>query len=77
MNSSYIELLSTYPGLNLIDSTIMVKHIGGMHLLMSFIGCVRSLMAERGLVDILSCAIGGVDHMFTGNKINVHIISVH
>ena len=44
------------------------KHLGGMLFLMSFIGCVRSLMAERGLVDILSCAFGGVDHMFTGNK---------
>ena len=46
----------------------MVQHFGGMHFLMSFIGCVRSLMAESGLVDILSCAFGGVDHMFTGNK---------
>ena len=46
----------------------MVQHFGGMHFLMSFIGCVRSLMAESGLVDILSCAFGGVYHMFTGNK---------
>ena len=46
----------------------MVQHHGGMHFLMSSIGCVRSLMAESGLVDILSCAFGDVDHMFTGNK---------
>ena len=46
----------------------MVLHLGGMHFRMSFIGCVRSLMAERGLVDILSCAFGTVDHMFPGNK---------
>ena len=39
-----------------------------MHFIVSFIGCVRSLMAESGLVDILSCAFGGVHHMFTGNK---------
>ena len=25
-------------------------------------------MAESGLVDILQCAFGGVDHMFTENK---------
>ena len=46
----------------------MVQHLGGMHFLMSFIGCVRSLMAESCLVDILSCPFGGVDHMFTGYK---------
>ena len=68
MTSSYIGLLSTYPGLNLLDSTIMVQHLGVVYILMSFIGCVRSLMAESCLVDILSCAFGGVDHMFTGNK---------
>ena len=43
----------------------MVQLIGGIYFLLSFIGCVRSLMAESG---ILSCAFGGVDHMFTGNK---------
>ena len=37
-----------------IDSTIV-----------SFIGCVGSLMPERGLVDIMSCAFRGVDHMLT------------
>ena len=46
----------------------MVQLIGGIYFLLSLIGCVRSLMAESGLVDILSCAFGGVDHMFTGNK---------
>ena len=43
----------------------MVQHIGGMHFLVSFIGCVRSLVAGSG---ILPCAFGGVDYMFTGNK---------
>ena len=49
----------------MVDSTLMVQHLRGVHFPMSFIGCVRSLMAESG---ILSCAFGGVDHMFTGNK---------
>ena len=35
---------------------------------MQFIGCVRSLMARSGLVDILPCAFRGVDHMLTGNN---------
>ena len=39
-----------------------------MRFITSFIGCVSSLMAECGLVDIMSCAFGGVDHRFTGNK---------
>ena len=38
----------------------MVLSLGGMHFLMCFIGCVGSLMAESGLVDILSCAFRGV-----------------
>ena len=32
----------------------MALRLGGMRFLMIFIGCVGSLMAERGLVDILS-----------------------
>ena len=35
---------------------------------MNFIGCVRSLMAGGGLVDILPCAFRGVDHMLSGNN---------
>ena len=46
----------------------MVQHLGVVYFVMSFIGCVRSLMAEGGLVDIQSCAFGGADHLFTGNK---------
>ena len=46
----------------------ILLRLGGLHFLMSFIGCVGSLMAESGLVDILSCAFGGVDHMMTGKK---------
>ena len=46
----------------------MGQHLGGMHFLVSFIGCVGSLMAESGLVDILSCAFNGVDRVFTGNE---------
>ena len=33
----------------------MVLRLGGMGFLVSFIGCFASLMAESGLVDIMSC----------------------
>ena len=33
--------------------------------IVSFIGCVGSLMAESGLVDIMSGVFRGVDHMLT------------
>ena len=39
-----------------------------LHFLMSYIGCDGALMAEGVLVDILSCAFDGVDHMMTGKK---------
>ena len=55
----------------------MVLRLDGMGFLMSFIGCVGSLMPESGLVDILLCAFRGVDHNVDMKKMNVHIISVH
>ena len=42
--------------------------LGGMHLLMSYIGCVGTLMADSGIVEILSAAFGGVLKMLTGKK---------
>ena len=40
---------------------------------MKFIGCVRSLKAGSGLVDILPCAFRGVDHMLTGKKFTYNV----
>lgn len=45
-----------------------INRLGGMHMLMSFIGCVGSLMAESGLEDILSCAFAGVPKMLSGKN---------
>ena len=42
--------------------------LGGMHTLMSFIGCVGNLMAESGLEDVMKSAFGGVAHMLGGKK---------
>ena len=42
--------------------------LGGMHLLMSYCGCIGILMAETGIVEILSVAFGGVLKMLSGMK---------
>ena len=42
--------------------------LGGMHLLMSYVGCIGSLMAGSGIVEMLTEAFGGVLKMLTGKK---------
>ena len=39
-----------------------------MHLLMSYCGCIDALMADIGIVEILSVAFGGVLKMLSGKK---------
>ena len=45
-----------------------VPILGGMHTLMSFVGCVGTLMANSGLTPILKSAFGGVEKMLSGKK---------
>lgn len=40
--------------------------LGGMHMLMSFVGCVGALMANSGLEELMKAAFGGVTRMLTG-----------
>lgn len=42
--------------------------LGGMHLLMSYVGSIGTLMAESGIVEVLSVPFGGVLKMLTGKK---------
>ena len=42
--------------------------LGGMHLLMSFIGSIGSLMADTGIVELLNASFGGVLKMLSGKK---------
>ena len=42
--------------------------LGGMHLLMSYVGCIGSLMAGSGIVEVPSEAFGCVLKMLTGKK---------
>ena len=39
-----------------------------MHFLMSYCGCIVTLMAETGIVELLSVAFGGVLKMLSGKK---------
>ena len=42
--------------------------LGGMHLLMSYIGCVGSLMTGSGLVEVLNVTFAGASKMLAGRK---------
>ena len=46
----------------------IILRLGGMHALMSFIGCIGTLMAESGLSDILEGTFAGVPKMLLGKK---------
>ena len=49
--------------------------LGGMHMTMSFIGCIGFLMKGTGLEETMSCVFGGVKKMLEGK--NIHRTSVH
>ena len=48
--------------------SVFLVRLGGMHMLMSFIGTVGNLMTETGLADIMSSAFAGVHKMLLGKK---------
>ena len=45
-----------------------IPRLGGMHMLMSFVGCVWTLMADTGLKEIMESAFAGVSKMLSGKK---------
>ena len=59
-----IDLKWTYP--KAFENVI--ARLGGMHLLMSFLGCIGSLMSNTGLDELMRAAFAGVDKMLLGNK---------
>ena len=46
----------------------VILRLGGMHMLMSFVGAVGSLMSESGLSEIMNAAFSGVAKMLNGKK---------
>ncbi|MEM7297990.1 MAG: hypothetical protein AAF391_06960, partial [Bacteroidota bacterium] len=47
--------------------------LGGMHWLMSFVGCIGKLMENSGMEKILSAAFAGVPKMLTGKKFPMNV----
>ena len=39
-----------------------IPRLGGMHMLMSFVSCVGTFMANSGLEDVLESAFGGTSY---------------
>ena len=59
-----IDVKWAYPN----DFSDVILRLRGMHMLMSFVGAIRSLMAGFGLSEILSSTFAGVSKMLTGKK---------
>ena len=51
----------------------VILRLGGMHMLMSFMGSIGSLMADSGLTEIMQAAFTGVQKMLTGKKISQNV----
>ena len=45
-----------------------IPRLGGMHMLMSFVGAVGTLMNNSGLEELMNSAFGGVPKMLSGKK---------
>ena len=46
----------------------LIPRLGGMHMLMSFVGCVGTLMADTGLKEVMESAFGGVTKLLSGKN---------
>ena len=46
----------------------LILRLGGMHMLMSFVGCVGTLMADTGLKEVMESAFGGVTKLLSGKN---------
>jgi hypothetical protein len=55
-----------------------ILRLGGMHMLMSFVGSVGTLMSGSGLEEVLQSAFGGVAKMLSGHMFpqNVRAIRI-
>ena len=47
--------------------------LGGTHLIMSYCGCIGTLVAETGIVEMLSVAFGGVLKILSGKKYSKNV----
>ena len=47
---------------------MFIPRLGGIHFLMSFVGCIGVLMEGSGLKEIMKSAFAGVEKMLVGKK---------
>lgn len=59
-----VDVKWAYPN----DISDVILRLGGMHMLMSFVGAIGSLMGGSGLSEILSSTFAGVSKMLIGKK---------
>ena len=59
-----LQVIWAYPE----QFSYVVLRLGGMHMLMSFVGAVGSLMEESGLVEVMNTGFSGVAKMLNGKK---------
>ena len=50
--------------------------LGGMHLIMSFVGSIGTLMAETGLKEILESSFNGVPNMLRGKNYPANMVAL-
>lgn len=50
-----------------------VLRLGGMHMFMSFVGCVGVLMANSGLEELMKAAFAGVPKMLSGKNFPMNV----
>ena len=50
-----------------------VPRLGGMYMLIRFVGAIGTIMAGSGLEEILKSAFAGVQKMLTGKKFPEHV----
>ena len=54
----------------------LIPRLGGMHWLMSFIGCVGVLMENSGLAPWLKSAFASVQKMLIGKKFPMNMLAL-
>ena len=59
-----VDIKWVYPN----EFQMFIPRLGGMHLLMSYIGSCGTLMSNSGLKDLLQSGFGGVEKMLTGKN---------
>ena len=69
MNRVTVNILWAYPE----QFGNIILRLGGMHMLMSFVGSVGTLMAGSGLYELLELTFADIQKMMTGKKVHQNV----